>query len=72
MSNSINIHNVKKIDISEIITLGNSFTLSINIEYNEYNKKYRNDYKISKFRVVLFSDKREFLEKINFWIPIKK
>jgi len=66
MSNSINIHNVRKIDITEIKSLDTCFTISINIEYNEYHKKYRNDYKISKFEIVLFSDKRESLEKINF------
>jgi len=72
MSNNINIHNVRKIDITEIKNLDTCFTISINIEYNKYHKKYRNDYKISKFKIVLFSNKRESLEKINFWIPIKE
>jgi len=66
MSNSMNIHNVRKIDITEIKNLDTCFSVCINIEYNEYNEKYRNDYKISKFEIVLFSDKRESLEKINF------
>ena len=72
MTNSMNIHNVRKITISEITKLDKCFTVSINIEYNEYSKAYRNDYKISDFEIVLFSDKREPFEKINFWIPIKK
>jgi len=65
---SLNIHNVKKITLSEIKDLDTSFSMNMLIEH----KIAYTETKETTFEIVLFSDKRESLEKINFWIPIKE
>ena len=69
--NSLNIHNVKEITLSEIKDLDTCYSLSIFIRHNIYYKDNATD---NTFEITLFTDKenRKALSNIKFFIPIKQ
>lgn len=69
--NSLNIHNVKEITITEIKDFEKCHSLSILIRHNIYYKDNATD---NTFEITLFTDKenRKALSNIKFFIPIKK
>jgi len=69
--NSINIHNVKEITITEIKDFEKCYSVSILIRHNIH---YKDNATNNIFEIILFTDKdnKKALKNIKFFIPIKK